>query len=100
MPKAHALGLHHPIDHRAALLTTKAVPEILRRRHHKAWLCIRVCPERTAANKIRALALQDHPARFDQPLQSDLPLQPFDLCFRYPRHLVSRLADVSEKAVK
>src|ERR1700752_276995 len=100
MSKAHAFGLHYPIDHRAALLTAKAVPEILRRRHYKARLRVRMSSERTTTNQIRALALQQHPARFHQSLQSDLPLQSFDLCFRYPRHQVSRFAAVLEKAVK
>ena len=78
MPEAHALGPHHPVDHRAAgLARTQAVPQVLVRRDHQRRRLVLV--ERTAPDQVGAVALERDAPRLDQALQRHLGFQLLDL---------------------
>ena len=71
VPEADALGLHHPVDRRAARLAlAEAVPEVLRRSHDEGRLAVVV--EGTAADQVRTVPLQLDAPGFRETLERDL----------------------------
>jgi hypothetical protein len=73
MTEAHALRLHHPVDHRAAgLAGSEAVPQVLLRRDDQRRLT--VVMEGAQAEKVRTVPPPLDAARLDQALQADLLL--------------------------
>ena len=71
VPEAHPFGLHHPVDRRAARLTSpEAVPEVLAGSHDEGRLAVVV--EGTAADQIRPVAPELDAPRLSEALERDL----------------------------
>jgi hypothetical protein len=84
VPEAQPLGLHHPVDHRAAPLAgPETVLEVLRRRDHQRGRVIVV--EGTAPDQIGAVAGQGDAPGLGERGHRHLALQPFDLRLRNSR---------------
>ena len=84
MAETDTLGLHDPIDGRAAdVALAHAAPEIGFRRHDQRRRA--VVMERAASDLIRPGALQLHPEAVHQALDGDFSFQPLDLFVRDAR---------------
>ena len=66
VPEAHFVHPHHPVDHAAAGIAAKAMPEIGFRRDDAARGIVPLVP-RTAAGQVFALRDEFHALRLDQP---------------------------------
>ena len=78
MPKADALRLHHPIDHRpTGTAGSKAVPEVLFRCDDQTGIFIVV--KNAKADEVLPVRLQGDAPRFREALDGDFPLQSLDL---------------------
>ena len=85
MPEADTLGLHHPVDHRAAALAgPQAVPQVLVRADHQAGLMVVV--EGTQSDQICPVALELNTTAFRQALEGDVLLQAGQLIVRDLHH--------------
>ena len=85
MTEAHAFRSHHPLDHiSTAAARPQTVPQIFLRADHQARRVVFV--EGTEPDQVRAVPHELHTTRFGQSFEGYLPLQPFDLLLRDPRH--------------
>ncbi|MCY1398379.1 hypothetical protein D9M71_134090 [compost metagenome] len=87
MRQAHALGLHHPIDHRPRRPAAKAVIEVLLRRDRQAGRALVM--EHAAHDEILAAPLQRMALRLNQANQRHLTLEAGQFGFGNAGHAVS-----------
>src|SRR5208282_1375225 len=87
MAEADALGLHYPVDYRAAgLAGAETVPQVLLRTDNQRRVVIVV--ERAQPEQVRAVPAEFDSPRFDKPLETHLPLEPLDFLVGDARHSV------------
>src|ERR1700721_1257230 len=85
MPEAHLVPAHHPVDHAAAGIATKAMPEIGFRGDDAARRVVPLMP-RTAAGQVLALGDEVYALALDQPLKTHLALQALQCLVRDACH--------------
>jgi hypothetical protein len=96
MAKTHGLGLHHPIDHRAARLAgAKAMPEVFTGIYHQARGGVVVKGAQT--NELLAMRLELDAFGLHQPLQAHLSFESLDFVAWYAGHGSSQKDLVKQK---
>src|ERR1700736_3310733 len=96
VPEAHLVHPHHPVDHAAAGVAAKAVPQIRLRRDDAARGIVALMP-RTATGQVLALRDECQALRLDEARQTHLALQPLQRLVRDTCHAVPPITGGSPK---
>src|ERR1700683_947066 len=95
VPEAHFMHPHHPVDHAAAGIAAKAVPQVRLRRDDAARGIVSVMP-RTTTGQVLALHDELVALRLDEARQTYLALQPLQRLVRDTCHAVPPKTGVAQ----